>query len=130
MKHFDHGLLVDFHHGAIGHGGCGAQAERLPGKATFSEEIALIQNAYGGFLPGLRHNRESHLSFPYIKNGIGGVALSKDRLFFGKSFDLSTAVDGRKECLGVEFEFLGGYHGRHEWPPLKGCECAEGKFLG
>src|ERR1700687_1505822 len=40
VKQFCHGLLVDFQHGAIGHCGCGAQAERLPRKATFSEEIA------------------------------------------------------------------------------------------
>ena len=26
-----------------------------PRKATFSEEIALVQNADGGFLPSLRH---------------------------------------------------------------------------
>ena len=90
VKHFHHGLLFDSHHGAIGHCGCGAQAERLPCKATFSEEIALVQNAYCGFLPGLRHDGESYLSFLYIKNSIGRVALSKDRLLFGKSFDLST----------------------------------------
>jgi hypothetical protein len=63
VKHFHHGLLVDFHHGAIGHCGCGAQAERLPRKATFSEKIALVQNAYCGFLPDLRHNGEFNLSF-------------------------------------------------------------------
>jgi hypothetical protein len=35
-------------------------------------------------------------TFPslYIKNGVGRVALSKDRLLSWKSFDLSTAVDG------------------------------------
>src|SRR5271169_3590696 len=119
MKHFNHRLLVDFHHGAIAHGGCGAKAERLPCKATFSEEIALVQNAYCGFLPDLRHNGESYLPFLYIKNSIGRVALSKDRLPFGKSFDLSTAVDGRKECLGIEFdEFLGRCHECHNSAPL------------
>jgi hypothetical protein len=49
-------------------------------------------------------------TFPsfYIKNSIGRVALSKDRLLFGKGFDLPTTVDGRKECLGVKLdEFLG-----------------------
>jgi hypothetical protein len=30
--------------------------------------------------------------------------LSKDRLLFGKIFDLSPAVDGRKECLGVKLD--------------------------
>jgi hypothetical protein len=32
---------------------CCAQAETLPCKATFSEEIALVRNAYRGFLPAL-----------------------------------------------------------------------------
>jgi hypothetical protein len=115
VEHFIHGLSVNFHHGAIGHCGCGAQAERLPCKATFSEEIALVQNAECGFLPDLRHNGEFHLSFFYIKNSIGRVPLSKDRPLFGKSFDLSTAVDGRKECLGIEFdESLGRCHEWHD----------------
>src|ERR1700674_820671 len=95
-------LLIDSHHRAISHRGCGAQPERLPCKATFSEEVALVQNANCGFLPDLRHNGEFYLSFLSIKNSIGRVALSKDRLLFGKSFDLSTAVDGRKEGLGIE----------------------------
>ncbi|MGA8311510.1 MAG: hypothetical protein WB755_15875, partial [Terriglobales bacterium] len=111
------GLLIDSHHRAIGHCGCGAQADRLPCKATFSEEIALVQNTYGGFLPARRHNGESYLSFLYVKNSIRRVTLNKDRLLFGKSCDLSTAVHGRKECLGIEFaEFLGRYHGCHDWP--------------
>jgi len=38
VEHFIHGLFVNFHHGAIGHCGCGAQAERLPCQATFSEK--------------------------------------------------------------------------------------------
>jgi hypothetical protein len=83
-------------HRAIGQCGCGAHAERLPDKATFSEESALVQDAYGVFLSVLRHNREFYLSFLYIENSIGRAALSKDRLFFGKSCDLSAAVDGRK----------------------------------
>ena len=74
-----------------------------PGKAAFSKEVAFVQNAYRGFLPGLRYNGEPYLSFLDIKHSIGRVALSKNRLFFGKSRDLPTAVDGRKECLGIEF---------------------------
>jgi hypothetical protein len=35
-----------------------------------------------------------YLSFLYVKNSIGRVALSKYRLLFGKRFDLSAAVDG------------------------------------
>jgi hypothetical protein len=38
-----------------------------PCEATFSEEIAPIQNAYRGFLPALRHNREFYFSFLNIK---------------------------------------------------------------
>ena len=34
VKHFHHGLLVVSHHGAIGHCGCGAHAEKLPRKAN------------------------------------------------------------------------------------------------
>jgi hypothetical protein len=47
-----------------------------------------------------------------FNHSIGRVALSKDRLVLGKSRDLPTsAVDGRKECLGIEFdEFLGRCH--------------------
>ena len=103
----------------IGHCGCGAQAEKLPCKATFSEEIALVQNADCGFLPDFRHNGEFYLSLLYIKNSVGRIALSKDRLLFGKCFDLPTAaVDGRKERLGIEFaEFIGRYHECHDGPP-------------
>jgi hypothetical protein len=108
VKHFHHGLLIDLHHRAIDHCGCGAQAQRLPGKATFSEELALVQNAYCGFLPPLRHDGEFYLSFLDIKNSIGRVALNKDRLLLAKSCDLPTAVEGRKECLRIEFaDFLG-----------------------
>ena len=58
-------------------------------------------------------------SFLYIKNSIGRIALSKDRLFLEKSCDLPTAVDGRKECPGIELaEFLGRCHGRHDWASL------------
>jgi hypothetical protein len=66
VKHFDHGFLVDFHHGAIGHRGRGAQAKNVPGKAPLSEEIALVQNADCGFLPSLRHHGEFYLSFVLI----------------------------------------------------------------
>jgi hypothetical protein len=71
-------------------------------------------------------------TFPslYIKNSIGRVALNKDRLLLGKSFDLPTAVDGRKESLGIEFaEFLRRYDGCHNRPPLKSSECSKGNFL-
>jgi hypothetical protein len=102
VKHFHHGLLFDSHYRAIGHCRCGAHAQKLPYKATLSEEIALVQNCHCGFLPALRHNGEFYLSFLYIKNSIGGVALSKDRLLFAKSYDLPPAVDERKECLGIE----------------------------
>jgi hypothetical protein len=103
----------------------------LPCKATLSEEIALVKNGYCGFLPDLRHNGEFYLSYLnlYIKNSIGRVALSKDRLLFGKNFDLSTAVDGRKECFSIKFdEVLGRCHEWHDWPPLKNSECAEGNL--
>jgi hypothetical protein len=120
VKHFHHGLLVDSHHCAIGHCGSGTQAQWLPRKTTFPEEIALVQNAYGGFLPDLRYNCEFYLSFLDIKNSIGRVALNKDRLRLGKSYDPPTTIDGRKECLGIELdEFLGRYHGCHDGPPLK-----------
>src|ERR1700738_4580100 len=68
VKHFHHVLLIDPHHRAIGQCGCGAHAEWLPCKATFSEESALVQNAYCGFLPDLRDNCEYYLSFLYVKN--------------------------------------------------------------
>jgi hypothetical protein len=45
----------------------------------------LVQNAYGRFLPALRHNGESYLSLLYINNSIGQVALSKDRLLLRKA---------------------------------------------
>jgi hypothetical protein len=115
VEHFHHGLLIDSRHRAIGHCGCGTQAQWLPRKATFPEEIALVQNAYCGFLPDLRHNGEFYLSFLNIKNSIGRIALSKDRLLFGKSYDLPTTIDGRKEGLGIELaEFLGRYYGCHD----------------
>jgi hypothetical protein len=115
---------------AIGHCGCGAQAKTLPCKATFSEEITLVQNADCGFLPDLRHNCELYLSFLYIENGIGRVTLNKDRLFFEKRCDLPTAIHGREKCLGIEFdEFLGRYHEFHDRPPFKSSEHAEGSIL-
>ena len=85
VKRFHHGLLIDSHHPAIGHRSCGAQAQRLPGKTTFSEEIALVEDADCGFLPGLRHNREFYLSFIYVKDSVRGIALNEDRLPLEKS---------------------------------------------
>jgi len=111
------GLLVNFHHGAICHCGCGAQAERLPCKATLPKEIATVQNADCGFLADLRHNGEFYLSFLYIENSIRRVALSKDRLLFCESFDLPATVDGRKESLGIELdEFFGRCNECHNLP--------------
>src|ERR1700686_4018039 len=122
VKNLYHGLLIDSHHRAIGHCGYGEQAESLPCKATFSEEVALVQNAYHGFLPALRHDGESYLSFLYVKNGIGQVTLNKDRLFLTKRCDFSPAIDGRKKCLGIEFaEFLSRHHGCSEPPKLSVC---------
>jgi hypothetical protein len=65
-----------------------------------------------------------------LTNSIGRIALNEDRLLFGKGCDLSTAVHGRKESLRIKpDEFLGRYHGCHDWPPLKSSECAEDNFL-
>src|ERR1700728_249276 len=96
VQHFHHRFLVDPHHRAIGYRGCGAQADRLPRKATLPEEIALVQDADGRFLSALGQDSEFYLSFPYIKNRIGGVALSEDALLFGSGCDRSSAADGRK----------------------------------
>ena len=95
MKHFHHGLFVDPHDGAISHRGCGTQTKKLPCKATFSEEISLVQNADCGFLPGLRHNGQPHLALLYIKNSIGRIALNEDGPFLRECGDLPAAVDGR-----------------------------------
>jgi CRP-like cAMP-binding protein len=45
VNHFHHGFLIDSHHRAIGHCGCGAHAAGLSCEAAFSEEITLVQNA-------------------------------------------------------------------------------------
>ena len=88
-----------------------------PVRQPSPKKSPLIQNPDCGFLPALRHNGESYLSFLYIKNSIRWVALNEDRLLLGKSRDLSTAVDGRKECLGIEFaECCGRYHGCYDLP--------------
>src|SRR4030095_8509107 len=97
VKHFHHRLLFDSHHGVVGHCGCGTHPERLSCKATFAEEIALVQNADSGFLPTLRHDGESYFPFLNIKNSIGRVALDKDRLLLWENHDPPSAVDGRKE---------------------------------
>ena len=63
-------------------------------------------------LHAARDERDLVLANDNVKNSIGRVARNKDRLLFGKSCDLPTAVDGRKECFGIEFAaFLGRYHG-------------------
>ena len=63
VKHSHHRLLFNSHQRTIGQFGCGTHAETLPCKASFSEEIALLQNAYCGLLPSLRQNGEFYLSF-------------------------------------------------------------------
>ena len=88
------------HHRAIGHCCCRAHAEGLSRKATFSKEIALSQNPYGGFFPALGHHSELYPPFLNVKNSVGRVALSKNRLLFGERCDGPAAIDGRKECLG------------------------------
>jgi hypothetical protein len=87
-------------------------------KATFAEKIALVKNADGGFLPALRYDRESYLPGLNIENSVGRVTLDKDRLLFCESHDLPSAVDGRKEFLGIEFAaFLGRCYGCHDLLP-------------
>jgi aspartate ammonia-lyase len=76
-------------------------------KATFTEEVALVQNGDGGFLPALRHDRESYLPGLNIKHGIGRVALNKDPLLFGEIRDLPPAVDASRSfcercAVGIE----------------------------
>jgi hypothetical protein len=67
--------------------------------------------------------------FLYVKNSIGWVALSKDRLPFCKSFNVSAAIDGRKKCLGIELaEFLGRY-GFHEGSPFRTVQMRKASFL-
>jgi hypothetical protein len=76
------------------------------------------------FFP-LRHNSKFYCFLLNIKNRIGRVTLSKYRLLFEKSHDLSAAVNSRKEGLGIEFdEFLGRFHERHNSSLIR-CECAE-----
>ena len=82
MDHFHHGFLIDPHQRAVGYSGRGAHAKGLCCEATFSEEIALLQNAYCGFLPALCKNGELYLPSLYVKNRIGRVALRKDCLLF------------------------------------------------
>jgi hypothetical protein len=94
---------------AIGHCGCGAQAKRLPRKATLPEEIALVQNTYRGFLPDPPIQQLVLLFLSeYKKRHRTSHPEQRSSVFF-ESFDLSTtAVDGRKEFLGIELdEFLG-----------------------
>jgi hypothetical protein len=52
----------------------------------------------------------------YIENSIARIALNKNRLLLAKGCDLPTAaVDGGKECFGIEFdEFLGRCHEWHD----------------
>jgi hypothetical protein len=116
MNYRQHGLLVDPHHRTIGHCSCEAQAKRLSGKATFSEEIACIQYPYRSFLSALGHDGEFYLSRLDVKNGIGWITLNKDRLLLDESCDLSAAIDGRKESLDIEFSALLGSYccGRHD----------------
>jgi hypothetical protein len=78
VNHIHHGFLVDSHHSAIGHRGCGAHAAGLSYEAALPEEITLVQNAYCGFLPVSSHNDEFYFSLLHIENRIGRVALNKD----------------------------------------------------
>ena len=130
MEHVIHGLLVDFHHGAIGHCGCGAQTERLPCKATFAEKITLVQNAYCGFLPDLRYNAEFYLSFLYVKDSIGRVALSKDRLLLGKAaIFLPPLMVERNVLVSNLMSFLDAATSGMIDPLLNSSECAERNFV-
>jgi hypothetical protein len=102
MNRSHHGLLIDSHHHAIGHGVCRAHAEGLACKTAFSEKIALVQNRNRGFLAGLGQDVKSDLAFLNVKDGIGRVALNKDDLTCGKSCYCPAVLDGRKEGLGIE----------------------------
>jgi|ERR1700722_12322781 len=97
----------------------GAHPKRLCCEATFSEEITLVQNAYGGFLPVTRRNCEFYRSRLDIKDRIGRVALSKDCLLPRKVRDCPATVDSRKKGLEVELAaFLGRCHGCQDRPPF------------
>src|SRR5579864_5034334 len=129
VKDFHHGFLIDSHHRTIGHCGCRAHAKKLPSKAPFSEEITLVQNADCRFLSRLRHNRELYLSFQYVENSIGRVALSEDRLFFRERRDLPTTVNCREKCLGIKFLENLGCYGCYGRPLFESSECAEVNFV-
>jgi hypothetical protein len=94
--------------------GCGAQAERLAGEAALPEESPSFRMPMVASVPNSRYNGEFYFSFLNIKDRIGRTALSEDRLFFGKRFNLSTVLEGRKEYLRIKLEeFLGRCPGCH-----------------
>ena len=76
-----------------------------------------------------RDDGESYLTFLNIKDSIGRIALNENRLLIGNVCDLAPTVDGRKECLGIEFAtFLGRYFGSHV-SPAQSSERTERNFL-
>ena len=102
VDHADHGRFLQPHDLAFGHCGNRGYASRLSGQAPLTEEIAGSQHCDDGFFPLLGNNGNLHIALLDIENSIGRVPLNKDRLLFGKRCNLPTAVDGRKECFGIE----------------------------
>ena len=71
------------------------------------------------------------LTFPFCiyKDSIRRVALRNDRLLFWKGGDSCTAVNGRKECLGIEVAAcLGRFDECHDGSHFKSPNAQEGDF--
>src|ERR1700728_2127828 len=113
-----HCLLVDSHEFAICHRDSRSHASRLSSKATFSEEISLVQYAQSCFFAARGYHCEPDPAFLNIEDRVSGIPLCEDCLFLGEGRDSPTRADNRKEFPWVEVAFFLGRHARcpqHSW---------------
>ena len=82
--------------------GRAADAERLPGQASFAEEVAGAQHGDHGFLAGLGEHRQLDAALLDVHDAVGTVALRKDHLVRRILDDLLREPGGVEKRLRVE----------------------------
>ena len=101
VKRAHHGLFFDPRELALCHRGCRSHAKRLACQGSFSEEIAVTQDANRRFLAGLGDDGQLYFALLDIENRVRRVALREDGVLFRNLNRLPALANRRKEtCRG------------------------------
>jgi hypothetical protein len=106
-----------------------AHANRLAGKAAFTEEITAAQNSEGRFLAFFGYNGKLYSSFLNIENIVNRVALSEDCLPFLERNNRSSGSNGGKESGRIEDAVLLNHSGGTHYVPFYADQARQMSFI-